>query len=184
MTINKQKDIKFINDCKCIVDYCELSKAIIWYQEKPTASIKHIYMHVNYPAVSIHKNKIHIHRLLMLYWKNGNINKDMCVHHIDGNKLNASKCNLSLCKIRDHQSFHNKGKTVSCNVRNAIISYNHSMKGKRKGNRRKDVLSDEVYKMKKSGMSFNAISKKLNVDWLCVKTRYNDYIHDNPELIK
>lgn len=66
--IKKQKHIRFINDCGCIVDESELEKAILWYQKSPTASIKHIYMHSKYPAITIHKEKCHIHRLLMLYW--------------------------------------------------------------------------------------------------------------------
>lgn len=37
MIIKEQKEIKFINDCNCLVDFNELSKAIIWYQDKQTA---------------------------------------------------------------------------------------------------------------------------------------------------
>ena len=40
MTVNKQKPIKFINETNCLVDYNELEKAILWYQERPTASNK------------------------------------------------------------------------------------------------------------------------------------------------
>ena len=36
MMVKSQKRIEFINDCNCIVDYNELEKAIIWYQQKPT----------------------------------------------------------------------------------------------------------------------------------------------------
>ncbi len=184
MTIKKQKEIKFINDCKCIVDLYELSRAIIWYQDKPTASVKHIYMLGKYPSVSIHKTKIHIHRLLMLYWNNGYINKNVYVHHIDGNKLNASKDNLILTGISEHQSFHNIGKTISEKQIKSIIAFNHSRKGKRRNNKRNDISPRMVFDMKKQGFSFNYISIKLGLDWLCVKQRYNDYIHDNPELIK
>lgn len=44
----------------------------------------------NYPAVTIFKEKIHIHRLLMMYW-NGirKLDKNTYVHHINENKLNA-----------------------------------------------------------------------------------------------
>lgn len=41
-----------------------------------------------------------------------------------------------------------------------------------------------VYNLHEKGISFNEISKKLNLDWECVKQRYKDAIHDNPELIK
>lgn len=61
LIVKEQKKLEFINDCHCIVDYAELEKAINWYSDKPTARLKHIYMHGNYPAVSIYKEKIHIH---------------------------------------------------------------------------------------------------------------------------
>ena len=36
MIVKFQKKIEFINDCNCIVDYEELEKAMLWYQDKPT----------------------------------------------------------------------------------------------------------------------------------------------------
>lgn len=36
MTLKIQKKIEFDNECKCIVDYSELEKAILWYQKKPS----------------------------------------------------------------------------------------------------------------------------------------------------
>lgn len=32
MIVKEQKEIEFINDCNCLVDYNELSKAIMWRQ--------------------------------------------------------------------------------------------------------------------------------------------------------
>lgn len=86
MIIKEQKPIELINTCEAIYDEKELISAILWYAKKPVAKNKHIYMHGEYPAVSIYKEKIHIHRLLMLYWTNGNIKNDYIVHHINGNK--------------------------------------------------------------------------------------------------
>lgn len=57
MIVKFQKKIEFINDCNCIVDYEELEKAMLWYQDKPTSRLKHIYMFGNYPAVTIFKEK-------------------------------------------------------------------------------------------------------------------------------
>lgn len=57
MIVKSQKRIEFINDCNCIVDYNELEKAIIWYQQKPTSRLRHIYLHGNYPAISINTEK-------------------------------------------------------------------------------------------------------------------------------
>lgn len=59
MTLKIQKKIEFDNECKCLVDYSELEKAILWYQKKPSLSKKKIYLHGRYPAVSIHNKKIH-----------------------------------------------------------------------------------------------------------------------------
>ena len=111
MIVNQQKKINFINDCDCIVDYEELENAILWYQDKPTSRLKHIYLHGNYPAVSIYNKKIHIHRLLMMYWNNIKmLSRKIYVHHKDENKLNASKDNLIFMEDIIHQSKHNKGK--------------------------------------------------------------------------
>lgn len=111
MIVNKQKQIEFINDCGCIVDENELRNAILWYQEKPTAQNKHIYLHGRYPAVSIYREKVHIHRLLVMYWKNIKLlGRSYCVHHIDGNRLNATRENLELLPASKHLSLHNKGR--------------------------------------------------------------------------
>ena len=114
MIVKKQKQIQFINDCNCIVDYNELEKAILWFQEKPTCRLKHIYIHMKYPCVSIHNTKIHIHRLLMMYWNDvRTLDTKIYVHHINGNKLDCSKTNLTFITDKEHQSLHNKGKKLS-----------------------------------------------------------------------
>ena len=130
MIVNNQKKIEFINDCNCIVDYAELEKAILWYQDRPTSRLKHIYLHGKYPAITILNKKIHIHRLLMMYWNNQkDLSKDIYVHHKDENKLNATKENLELIKNVIHQSNHNKGKTISENQRKLISKNNRKRKG-------------------------------------------------------
>ena len=96
MIIKIQKPIKFNNTCNCIVDYDELEKAILWYSNKPVKSIKKIYIHAKYPAVTINRDKIHVHRLLMSYWLKAEIPSDFYVHHINENKLDARKENLAI----------------------------------------------------------------------------------------
>lgn len=182
MTINKQKYIQFINDCGCIVDEGELRRAILWYQNAPTAQIKHIYMHGAYPAVSIHRKKLHVHRLLMLYWHNGVIG-DKQIHHKNGNKKDSSMENLVLIDAGIHQSLHNKGKAISDKTREAIVRFNQSRKGCRMRRKRDDITPKMVFQCRKQGMSFNKISKITGLDWGCVKQRYIDAIHDNPELL-
>ncbi len=181
--IKKQQKISFINDCNAIVDYGDLEKAIWWYAKSPVAQLKHIYMHGKYPAVSIRDRKIHIHRLLMMYWLNADLPSNYFVHHIDGNRLNSSKENLSIVFSSTHQKFHNQGKVISDAQKQRIIEFNHSQKGKRR-NYKKSISAKEVYDLKKQGYSFNKISEILKLDWGCVKQRYNDFIYDNPELLE
>lgn len=181
--IKNQKQINFENDCSAIVDLKELEKAVLWYTARPVCSVKHIYMHGNYPAVSIGKEKIHIHRLLMMYWLKCVIPSEFYVHHIDENKLNATKENLSVVLGKTHQHYHNKGKHISNYQKKRIRESNHMRKGVRK-NYKSKITAREVYELVSKGYSFNRISKLLSLDWGCVKQRYFDYIHDNPELLE
>ena len=64
-----------------------------------------------------------------------------------------------------------------------IIESNRSRKGTRRDYYKSDVSAHDVYILVKQGYSFNQISKLLGLDWACVKQRYFDYIHDNPELL-
>lgn len=68
MSVKEQKQIKFINDCNAIVDYIELEKAILWCAKNPVTSIKHIYMHGKYPAVSISREKIQDSQIEEVMW--------------------------------------------------------------------------------------------------------------------
>lgn len=181
--IKNQKKITFINDCNVVVDYSELEKAVLWYAAHPVQSEKHIYMHGEYPAVSIGKSKLHIHRLLMMFWLNCIIPSSFCVHHIDGNKMNAQMNNLAVVNVSIHQSAHNKGKKLSESHKQKIRESNHLRKGKRH-KYKINVSPKTVFELKNNGYSFNQISKMLNLDWGCVRQRYQDYIHDNPELLE
>lgn len=181
--VKEQKKIKFINDCNAIVDYCELEKAILWHTKTPTISKKHIYMHGQYPAVSIGKEKIHIHRLLMMYWLNTKIPTEFSVHHIDGDRLNAAKENLSIMLNSTHNSEHNKGKEITPKMRKRLLEMNHSRKNTRQPYKRKDISTTDVKKLLDMGYSKNRIAKELNCDWSTINAREKD-IFDNPELIK
>ena len=144
MIVKEQKQIQFINDCNCIVDYKELRKAILWFQEKPTCSVKHIYIHMKYPCVSIHDKKIHIHRLLMMYWNNiKQLETKIYVHHINGNKLDCSKNNLTFIMDKEHQSLHNKGKKFSDIHKAKISENNRKRKGVKYNKKNKELLENE-----------------------------------------
>lgn len=179
MIINKQKPIKFNNEVNCLVDYNELEKAIIWYQEKPTASNKKIYMFGNYPAVSIHNEKIHVHRLLMTYWLKTKIPSEYSVHHINHNKLDSRKENLSLVLNSAHNSAHMKGIELSINHRKKISEANKKRKGI-KIKKRHNIPAQELNDLLKYGFSILAISELYGVDWSTIKSR----IYENPELLE
>ena len=82
-----------------------------------------------------------------------------------------------------HQSKHNKGKKITEQQKQSIRISNHKRKGKR-AKYKSEVTPETVFALKSQGLSFNKISKILNLDWGCVKQRYEDYVHGNPELLK
>jgi hypothetical protein len=178
MIVEEQKPICFINDCGCIVDELELVKAIKWYSDKPVARAKHIYLHGKYPAVSIYKEKIHVHRLLMMYWNKRILSFTEYAHHLDGNKLNASKDNLIIMEQKKHQSEHNSGKTLTLSHRQKISEANKRRKGM-PHKKRVQIPLTQLRALLTTGMSINKIAGLFRVDWSTIKSR----IHDNPELL-
>lgn len=178
--VKTQKEIYFINDCGAIVDYSELRNAIYWYSDKPVCSSKHIYMYGNYPAISICKEKIHVHRLLMMYWLRAKIPAEYSVHHINEDKTDARKENLSLVLNSVHNSNHNKGKKPTQKAVEKLIERNHKRKGTSQPYKRNDVTTQKVAELVQKGYSVNRISIELKCDWSTIKAR----IYDNPELLE
>lgn len=179
--VNKQNPIEFINDCGAIVDYKELRNAVLWYTDKPQTSKKHIFLHGRYPAVSIFGQKIHIHRLLMMYWLNSNIPTEYSVHHINGNRMDARKENLAVMLNSAHNSNHNVGRKPPKVAIDKLVEFNHSRKGTRQKKHRGDISTSKVRKMLEDGYSINKISIELGCDWSTIKSRQKE-IHDNPEI--
>lgn len=179
MIVNSQKRIKFNNKCDCKVDYEELEKAILWVQNKPTSSNKKIYMHGFYPCVSVHDKKYHVHRLLMMYWLGRKLETTEHVHHINGDKSDASKSNLTILTASQHLSNHNKGKSLAQSHRDKIAKANckrQGMKMKRKYN----IGTKELKQYLENGLSISKIAKIYNCDWTVIKQRINE----NPELLE
>ena len=181
MRIKGRKKITFINDCGVMVSVYELERAMNWYSEKPSAPTKHIYMHGQYPAVSIYREKVHVHRLLMMYWLQISIPSDCFVHHIDGNKLNALRENLCLMPCREHQSKHNKNKKLTENHKRKIGEKNRLRRGIKMKKQRQDITVENVIALRERGNSINKIAKKLNCGWSTVLSRIEE--HDDPELM-
>jgi hypothetical protein len=178
MILKRQKPLTFINDVGCIVDLLELANAVLWYAEsKPVQSPKHIYMHGQYPAVSVYREKIHVHRLLILYRMRSKIASYLVVHHKDGNKLNCLDDNLALDVNGKHLSMHNKGKTFTEEHKQRISEANKKRKGM-KLKKRVDIPLKALKYCLKLGWSINRIANHYNCDWSTVKAR----IYENPEL--
>ena len=178
------EDIKLINTCGAIYDPHLLCEAIIWYAAcTPIRRNKKVFKHGNYAAVSIGKEKIHIHRLIGLY-TNKSRRCDKHFHHINGDKMDNRANNIECIDSHIHLSRHNKGRKPSPNAIIKTIELNHKRKGIRKKAYRSDVTPKQVYEMAVSGLSFNQISVQLRLDWGCVKQRYEDFIYDNPELLE
>ena len=180
-----QRPITLVNKCGAIYDEGVLVEAMLWYSDKPIQSIKNVTMHGKYACVSIGKTKIHIHRLLGLYLNNNKECKsNIHFHHKNGNKLDNRVENIEKIDAKQHISIHNKGKKPSRALIEATIRTNHSRKGKRAKPHRPDITPMMVFKLRQDGLSFRQISLKLNLDWGCVKQRFEDAIHDTPELLK
>lgn len=174
MKVKTQNAILFKNKSNCIVDEIELEKAILWFQDKPTTSNKTIYLHGKYPCVSIHKNKIHVHRLLMSYKLNRKLSYDEHVHHINGNKLDARLENLCILNNSTHMSKHNKNKTITLEHKEKIRMANKKRRGVK--NRRKYLIQEkDLVSMLKEGMSIEKISKEYGCNWDVIKARIKEY---------
>jgi len=182
--LKSQKQIQLVNRCGACFDAEELTKAMLWYARNPLQKLKSVSLHGRYPCVSLGKEKIHIHRLLAMYWNHGRLPEGYIVHHVDGNRLNASRENLVIRQRGNHSHMHNAGKKLTSDHKGKLSDANRLRKGCRHSYTRKDVTAEMVYSLKCEGMSYNQISKLLSLDWDQVKLRYDDYLHDNPELME
>lgn len=125
MILHEQKPISFDNACGAEYEGWQLEQAILWYSQiRPVCRVKKIFMHGKYPAISIHGEKLHIHRLLMSWLKKRRLGRIEYVHHKDENKMNGRLSNLEILPEQVHQSRHNKGKRVSLETRRKLTESN------------------------------------------------------------
>ncbi|WP_413485557.1 hypothetical protein [Brochothrix thermosphacta] len=179
MTVKIQKEIRFINECGCIVVEKDLAAAILWYQNRPTLSEKKIYMHGRYPAVSIGDVKIHVHRLLMQYWLGIKLPFNASVHHLNENKLDARKENLSIFINSAHNSNHNKGKVLDKEHKRKISEANKNRKGM-KMKKKHNIPTYQLKDLLNFGFSINYIASLYKCNWSTIKSN----IHENKELLE
>ncbi len=178
MTIKTQRPIAFINDCGCMVDEKDLKAAILRQAERPVANIKHIYLYGHYPAVSIHNDKVHVHRLLMAYWLDISLCSLGHIHHKDGNRLNALKENLEHLPAGVHISNHLTGRLLGKEHRAKIALANRNRLGM-KFKKRVNISTNELAGFLQKGWSVNKIAKHYGCDWSTVRAR----IYENPSLL-
>ena len=144
-------------------------------KKKPTLSLKKIYLHGRYPAISIHDEKIHVHRLLVKYWiKNKNLESDIHVHHKNENRLDNRRNNLEIINGRQHLSNHNSGRTFNVQHRNKISKANKKRSGK-KQKRMYEISKANLEKMLNDGLSISAVSRIYGCGWDTVKSRITEY---------
>lgn len=179
MIVKTQKPIQIVNSCGCAVNIEELIKSILWYSDKPVTQTKKIFMYGKYPAVAIYHEKIHVHRLLMMYWLKRKLTHSEYVHHDNENRFDATKNNLKLIKQSKHQSFHNKGKALTDIHRQKISQANKRRKGMRL-KKRVIIPMEELKVLIGNGWSINKIAKYYKCDWSTIKNR----IRENPELLE
>ncbi len=70
------------------------------------------YLYINdtkSPLRSSDAGKVYLHRLLISDILGRNLNTEEHVHHIDGDKLNNSLSNLSICSSAEHAKLHKPG---------------------------------------------------------------------------
>lgn len=111
MILKRQKPIQFNSPTEVLYDVEDLKKAILWYANgRPVVGLKHVFLYGKYYAVSIYDEKIHVHRLLMMYWLQRDLESDEYVHHINSNKFNNMRENLEVMWASEHQRQTNLGR--------------------------------------------------------------------------
>lgn len=151
--------MKFINSCNCIVDYNILEKAIIEECNRrgiePKDSYK-IYDYRGYAGISLKHDKVSIHRIIGKYMVGFNFGRNICVHHLDGNKMNNSISNLQVIRSELHIKEHDLHKYIPEDYKRNF--------GKRMKPivSRTDVTKENVAELRRMGLTIQEFAKKLN----------------------
>lgn len=182
MIINKQKPIEFNSPHEVLFDRDDLKKAILWYTDKPVCRLKHVYLHGRYYAVSIYEQKLHVHRLLMMYWLQRDLDRNEHVHHINGNRYNNLKENLEVVLASEHISHHQKG-ILKSEEHKALIGLANKRRKGTKMKRKYAFESDDLIAISNGTETINSLAEKHGCDWTTVKRHYTEFIYENPELI-
>ena len=179
MTVKTQRPIKIINDCGALIDDADVASAILWASKIYTPTIHHVYLHGNYAAVTVNREKVHVHRLLMEWQMQQKLPRGMYVHHLNENKLDDRLSNLAIMVGKYHTSHHMKGVTFSDDHRAKIAQANHARIGI-KIKKHCDIPTVEIIKAYGNGQSINSLAKQYHVDWSTIRAR----LDENPKLLE
>lgn len=151
--------MEFVNECKCIVEYDVLEKAIVEECKRrniiPKSKYK-IYMYRGYAGISLKHDKVSVHRIIGKYMVGYDLGSEISVHHIDGNKLNNLISNLQVLRNSLHTKEHN------------LVQY--ASKDKLRENaklgtekiKRNDVTTEIVKELRNKGYTIPQMAQKLN----------------------
>lgn len=151
--------MKFINECDCLFEQDVLEKAILFECKirgiKPKDNYK-IYNYRGYAGISFKHDKISVHRLLGQYMVNMSLDKDIHVHHLDGNRFNNLISNLQIIRNSLHTKEHNLVQYVS------LEKLRNNQKLATEKVKRHDVTTEKVIALRKKGLTIGEIAEKLN----------------------
>ncbi len=165
--------MKFENTCNCIVDYKILEQAILEECSrrhiKPKSEYK-IYPFRGYAGISLKHDKVSVHRIVGKYMIGMDFDRNIVVHHIDGNKFNNSISNLQIMKNSFHTKEHYPVQFVS------ISHLSNARKKAAEKIRRNDVTKEEVLKLYQQGLTYNEIASELHCGRTTVSRRIKSEI--------
>lgn len=153
----------FTNECGCIFDKDLLEKAVDKYCKRNNVycNDKHrIVLHNNYPTIVISRKHLYVHDLIRAYLYH--TRKDFVVHHADFNKLNNSAENLMYITKSRHTKIH-----ATC-IWQKIKAENIEVK---RSPVRKDILDDDIRRMKEEGIPVSKMAKILNCHYNTIYNR-------------
>lgn len=179
MTVKVQRPIKIINDCGALIDDNDVAQAILWATKIKTPTIHHVFQMGNYAGVTVNREKIHVHRLLMEWQMDCKLPRGLYVHHLNENKMDDRLSNLAVMVGKYHTSHHMLGVKFSDGHKKKIAEANHKRKGMKIKKHRDLPIADIVAAFNR-GQSVNSLSKEYHVDWTTIRSR----LDENPDLLE
>lgn len=163
----------FINECDCKFNPLDLEEAIIRRANKDGKAVKESYritLRGDYPSICIAHNHYMIHYILGEYY----FGKNEVIHHIDGDKLNATRENLIPMTVSEHIRNHEVHKYVSEEHKKGF--------GNRVAHiiRRDDVTCETVKELRIKGMTIQQIASELKCGYntICRRIKAIDWSDD------